>query len=206
MNTIDKFNSHIMGSYGRLNVVLDKGEDDKAVDENGKTYIDFGSGIGTNSLGYCNKEWADAVCEQVRSIQHTSNYYYTKVQAEFAERLSEAAGMKNMFLCNSGAEANECAIKIARKYSFDKYGKGRHNIITLVNSFHGRTHIPDMPVRLYTTAFAGISRSSVTPIPIAPAAKPTMSVSALNTREISLLLAPIARSMPISFVRSSTEM
>ena len=85
MNTIDKFNSHIMGSYGRLNVVLDKGEDDKAVDENGKTYIDFGSGIGTNSLGYCNKEWADAVCEQVRSIQHTSNYYYTKVQAEFAE-------------------------------------------------------------------------------------------------------------------------
>lgn len=128
-----------MGSYGRLNVVLDKGEDDKAVDENGKTYIDFGSGIGTNSLGYCNKEWADAVCEQVRSIQHTSNYYYTKVQAEFAERLSEAAGMKNMFLCNSGAEANECAIKIARKYSFDKYGKGRHNIITLVNSFHGRT-------------------------------------------------------------------
>ena len=128
-----------MGSYGRLNVVLDKGEDDKAVDENGKTYIDFGSGIGTNSLGYCNKEWADAVCEQVRSIQHTSNYYYTKVQAEFAERLSEAAGMNNMFLCNSGAEANECAIKIARKYSFDKYGKGRHNIITLVNSFHGRT-------------------------------------------------------------------
>ena len=139
MNTIDKFNSHIMGSYGRLNVVLDKGEDDKAIDENGKTYIDFGSGIGTNSLGYCNKEWADAVCEQVRSIQHTSNYYYTKVQAEFAERLSEASGMKNMFLCNSGAEANECAIKIARKYSFDKYGKGRHNIITLVNSFHGRT-------------------------------------------------------------------
>ena len=140
MNTIDKFNSHIMGSYGRLNVVLDKGEDDKAVDGNGKTYIDFGSGIGTNSLGYCNKEWADAVCEQVRSIQHTSNYYYTKVQAEFAERLSEAAGMKNMFLCNSGAgeeRANECAIKIARKYSFDKYGKGRHNIITLVNSFHG---------------------------------------------------------------------
>lgn len=139
MNTIDKFNSHIMGSYGRLNVVLDKGEDDRAVDENGKTYIDFGSGIGTNSLGYCNKEWADAVCKQVRSIQHTSNYYYTKVQAEFAERLSEATGMKNMFLCNSGAEANECAIKIARKYSFDKYGKGRHNIITLVNSFHGRT-------------------------------------------------------------------
>ena len=87
MNTIDKFNSHIMGSYGRLNVVLDKGEDDKAVDENGKTYIDFGSGIGTNSLGYCNKEWADAVCEQVRSIQHTSNYYYTKVQAEFAEEI-----------------------------------------------------------------------------------------------------------------------
>ena len=141
MNTIDKFNSHIMGSYGRLNVVLDKGEDDKAVDENGKTYIDFGSGIGTNSLGYCNKEWADAVCEQVRSIQHTSNYYYTKVQADFAKRLCEATGYEKMFFGNSGAEANECAIKLARKYSFDKYGKDaeRNIIITLVNSFHGRT-------------------------------------------------------------------
>ena len=139
MNTIEKFNSHVMGSYGRYDIVLQNGGGCHAEDENGKAYIDFGSGIGTNSLGYCDEQWADAVCKQVRSIQHTSNYYYTRVQADFAESLARAAGMKNMFFCNSGAEANECAIKIARKYSFDKYGKGRHNIITLVNSFHGRT-------------------------------------------------------------------
>ena len=139
MNTIEQFNAHVMGSYGRFDLVLEKGENQCATDENGKEYIDFGSGIGTNSLGYCNEDWVNAVCEQVKSLQHTSNYYYTKVQANFAEKLSEATGLKNMFFCNSGAEANECAIKIARKYSFDKYGKGRHNIITLVNSFHGRT-------------------------------------------------------------------
>ena len=139
MNTIDKFNEHVMGTYGRYPLVMDAGSNETAVDENGKKYIDFGSGIGTNSLGYCNSEWADAVCEQVRRIQHTSNYYYTKVQADFAEKLTAAAGMEKVFFGNSGAEANECAIKIARKYSFDKYGKGRHNIITLVNSFHGRT-------------------------------------------------------------------
>ncbi len=139
MNTIEQFNAHVMGSYGRFDLVLEKGENQLATDENGKQYIDFGSGIGTNSLGYCNEDWVNAVCEQVKRLQHTSNYYYTKVQAQFAEKLSEATGLKNIFFCNSGAEANECAIKIARKYSFDKYGKGRHNIITLVNSFHGRT-------------------------------------------------------------------
>ncbi len=139
MNTIEQFNNHVMPSYGRYNLVLDKGEDVLATDENGKQYIDFGSGIGTNSLGYCNEAWVKAVCDQAHSIQHTSNYYYTKVQADFAKALCETAGYKNMFFGNSGAEANECAIKIARKYSFDKYGKGRHNIITLVNSFHGRT-------------------------------------------------------------------
>ncbi len=139
MSTIEKFNEHVMHSYGRYDVVLEKGKDRIAVDENGKEYIDFGSGIGTNSLGYCNDKWVDMVCNQVKSIQHTSNYYYTKVQADFAEKLTAITGYKNMFFGNSGAEANECAIKIARKYSFDKYGKGRHNIITLVNSFHGRT-------------------------------------------------------------------
>ena len=139
MNTIEQFNNYVMPSYGRYSLVLDKGEDMLATDENGKQYIDFGSGIGTNSLGYCNEAWVKAVCDQAHSIQHTSNYYYTKVQADFAKALCETAGYKNMFFGNSGAEANECAIKIARKYSFDKYGKGRHNIITLVNSFHGRT-------------------------------------------------------------------
>ncbi len=139
MSTIEQFNKYVMPSYGRYDLVLNKGKDRVATDENGKEYIDFGSGIGTNSLGYCNEAWVKAVCDQAHSIQHTSNYYYTKVQADFAKALCETAGYTDMFFGNSGAEANECAIKIARKYSFDKYGKGRHNIITLVNSFHGRT-------------------------------------------------------------------
>lgn len=141
MTTIEKFNEHVMPTYKRYDVVLESGSGRTAVDEDGKEYIDFGSGIGTNSLGYCDKDWADAVCAQARAIQHTSNYFYTKVQADFAEKLCELTGYDKMFFGNSGAEANECAIKIARKYSFDKYGKDakRYNIITLVNSFHGRT-------------------------------------------------------------------
>lgn len=139
MNTIEKFDKHVMHSYGRYPLVMQKGEGQQCTDENGKTYIDFGSGIGVNSLGFCDEKWADAVCEQVRTVQHTSNYYYTAVQAEFAEKLCNISGYDSVFFGNSGAEANECAIKIARKYSFDKYGRNRHNIITLVNSFHGRT-------------------------------------------------------------------
>lgn len=139
MNTIENFNQHVMPTYGRYDVVLDNGNGRNCVDENGKEYIDFGSGIGTNSLGYCDTDWQDAVCNQVRSLQHTSNYYYTKVQADFASKLCEITGYSKMFFGNSGAEANECAIKLARKYSFDKYGKGRSTIITLKNSFHGRT-------------------------------------------------------------------
>lgn len=139
MNTIEKFNDNVMHTYGRFDVVINSGNGRNAKDENGKTYIDFGSGIGTNSLGYCDSEWADAVCAQVRSIQHTSNYYYTSVQADFADGLCKTTGYDKVFFGNSGAEANECAIKIARKYSFDKYGEGRSTIITLVNSFHGRT-------------------------------------------------------------------
>lgn len=139
MGTIEQFNKYIMHSYGRYDLVMESGEQEVSVDENGKKYIDFGSGIGVNSLGYCNDEWVEAVCSQAKKIQHTSNYYYTKVQADFAKALCETTGYTDMFFGNSGAEANECAIKIARKYSFDKYGKGRHNIITLKNSFHGRT-------------------------------------------------------------------
>ncbi|ADU22572.1 aspartate aminotransferase family protein [Ruminococcus albus] len=141
MNTIEQFNEHVMPTYGRYDLVLDKGAEQTAVSEDGKQYIDFGSGIGTNSLGYCNEEWVDAVCAQVKKIQHTSNYYYTKVQADFAQKLCGITGYSKMFFGNSGAEANECAIKVARKYSFDKYGKEaeRNIIITLVNSFHGRT-------------------------------------------------------------------
>lgn len=141
MNTIEKFNQHVMQTYGRYPLVMEHGDGRSAFAEDGKEYIDFGSGIGTNSLGYCDEDWADAVCRQARAIQHTSNYYYTKIQADFAAKLVEVTGYDKMFFGNSGAEANECAIKIARKYSFDKYGKDakRYNIITLKNSFHGRT-------------------------------------------------------------------
>lgn len=137
--TIEQFNKFVMHSYGRYDLVLEKGEHEVATDDSGKEYIDFGSGIGTNSLGYCNENWVNAVCNQAHTLQHTSNYYYTKVQADFAKKLCETTGYSAVFFGNSGAEANECAIKLARKYSFDKYGKGRHKIITLVNSFHGRT-------------------------------------------------------------------
>ena len=139
MNTIERFNKYVMPTYGRLDLVLEEGKERTADDENGKKYIDFGSGIGTNSLGFCDDDWVDAICTQVRKIQHTSNYYYTKVQADFAKKLCESTGYSKVFFGNSGAEANECAIKLARKYSFDKYGKGRSVIITLENSFHGRT-------------------------------------------------------------------
>ena len=137
--TITQFDKHVVRSYGRMPIAMKQGSGRRCTDENGKEYIDFGSGIGTNSLGYCDEKWADAVCAQVRTLQHNSNYYYTQVQADFAERLCNTTGYSGVFFGNSGAEANECAIKVARKYSFDKYGKGRHNIITLVNSFHGRT-------------------------------------------------------------------
>lgn len=139
MDTIEQFDSHVMQTYDRLPLVMESGSGRTCTDEDGKRYLDFGSGIGTNSLGYCDPAWADAVCAQVRRMQHTSNYYYTKVQADFAKRLCQITGYKRVFFGNSGAEANECAIKLARKYSFDKYGAGRNVIITLRNSFHGRT-------------------------------------------------------------------
>lgn len=139
MTTQEKLSASVMGTYGRFPVVLEEGKDNVCRDENGKSYIDFGSGIGTSSLGYCNDAWTEAVCTQAKKLQHTSNLYYTKVQADCAEAICRATGYSKLFYCNSGAESNECAIKLARKYSFDKYGKGRHTIITLVNSFHGRT-------------------------------------------------------------------
>ena len=139
MTTQEKLDQSVMGTYGRFPVVLNHGAGETCVDENGKAYIDFGSGIGTSSLGYCNEAWTQAVCNQAQTMQHTSNLYYTKIQADFAQKLCAITGYEKLFFGNSGAEANECAIKLARKYSFDKYGKGRHKILTLRDSFHGRT-------------------------------------------------------------------
>lgn len=136
---IDKFDKYVMHSYGRYPLVIKNGSGRCCKDENDLNYIDFGSGIGVNALGFCNENWSRAICNQIQTLQHNSNYYYTAIQADCAEKLCNTTGYQKVFFCNSGAEANECAIKSARKYSFDKYGKGRHNIITLVNSFHGRT-------------------------------------------------------------------
>ena len=130
---------YIVGCYGRFPAVLVKGQGAKVWDENGKEYLDLGSGIGVNSLGYCDPEWVQAVSNQAATLQHTSNLYYTTPDIALAQKLCNETGYQKAFFCNSGAEANEALLKIARKYSFDKYGKGRHTIITLVNSFHGRT-------------------------------------------------------------------
>ena len=132
-------NEFIMNTYKRNNLVLVKGHDSIIIDENGKKFIDFTSGIGTNIFGISDSLWLDAITNQASKIQHTCNLYYSEPQVKLAKLLCEKTNMKKVFFANSGAEANECAIKAARKYSFDKYGKDRHEIITLVNSFHGRT-------------------------------------------------------------------
>ncbi len=138
-NYIEEDKEFIANTYGRFNLVIKEGHGSTFVDVNGKEYIDFGSGIGTNSFGVSDKEWLDAVISQASLVQHTSNLYYSLPQIKLAKLLCEKTGMKKVFFANSGAESNECAIKTARKYSFDKYGKGRSEIITLINSFHGRT-------------------------------------------------------------------
>ncbi len=130
---------NIVNTYKRFNVILTSGHGSILVDENGKEYIDFSTGIGTNIFGIGDSEWRRAVIDQVNKIQHTSNLYYSEPQVKLAKLLCEKTGMKKVFFANSGAESNECAIKTARKYSYDKYGEGRYEIITLVNSFHGRT-------------------------------------------------------------------
>ena len=128
-----------MHTYGRYDVALAKGKGAVAYDEDGKRYIDVSSGIGVNSLGYCDDGWVQAVTAQAQTIQHMSNYFYSAQASQLAEKLCTLTDMSKVCFGNSGAEANECAIKIARKYSFDKYGDARNEIITLRNSFHGRT-------------------------------------------------------------------
>jgi acetylornithine/N-succinyldiaminopimelate aminotransferase len=134
---------YIMPTYARFEVAIESGKGATAtgIDATGvaKTYIDFGSGIGVNSLGYADDGWIKAVSEQAAKLAHISNLYYSPVQVQLAKLLCEKAGFSKVFFANSGAEANEGMIKLARKYSFEKYGKERATIVTLVNSFHGRT-------------------------------------------------------------------
>ena len=137
MRNIDEH--YVMPTYGRSPVLFVRGKGAKLFDADGREYIDFGSGIGVNSLGYADRKWVHAVQAQAKQLAHVSNLYYSPNYILLAEALCNIAGMEQVFFGNSGAEANEGAIKLARKYSFDKYGKGRHTIVTLVNSFHGRT-------------------------------------------------------------------
>ena len=134
-----KDQQYILPAYARFDLALAKGQGCRAESPEGKSYLDFTSGIGVNSLGWCHPAWVAAVSGQAATLQHTSNLYYTAPGAVLAETLCARIGMSKVFLCNSGAEANEGAIKAARKYSKMKYGEGRHTILTLQNSFHGRT-------------------------------------------------------------------
>lgn len=129
----------LMPTYAHQNAAIVRGKGATLEDADGREFIDFTSGIGVVSLGFADEKWAEAVAAQAKSVQHISNLYYNPTVAEFAEKLCEKSGFERVFLCNSGAEANECALKLARKYSFDRYGEGRNTVITLKNSFHGRT-------------------------------------------------------------------
>lgn len=129
----------IMPTYARFGALLVSGKGATAKDAEGKEYVDFTSGIGVNSLGYCDETWAAAVAKQAATLQHISNLYYSPLQSELAEKLCNLSGMSKAFFCNSGAEANECAVKLARKYGTETFGAGRTGIVTLKNSFHGRT-------------------------------------------------------------------
>ncbi len=131
--------TYVANTYGRFDVAIREGKGATCVDFDGKEYIDFSSGIGVNSLGFCDEGWVEAVTAQLNTLQHISNLYYTKPCADVAEILCDRTGLKKVFFSNSGAESNEGAIKCARKYSFEKYGEGRSKIVTLQNSFHGRT-------------------------------------------------------------------
>ncbi len=134
---IDK--KYVANTYSRFDIEITGGSGSLLTGSDGKTYIDMGSGIAVNSFGVNDSVWKNAVVAQLNEVQHTSNYYYTAPCALLARKLCELTGFSKVFFSNSGAEANECAIKAARKYSHDKYGGGRYTIVTLENSFHGRT-------------------------------------------------------------------
>lgn len=139
MNTKELDLQYVANTYARFPLEIVKGKGAKAYDENGKEYIDLGSGIAVNTFGFSDEKWVSAVTNQLNSLQHTSNLYYTSPCAELAKLICDKTGMKKVFFGNSGAEANECAIKLARAYGEKKKGKECHKIICLEQSFHGRT-------------------------------------------------------------------
>ncbi|HBF9912285.1 TPA: aspartate aminotransferase family protein [Clostridioides difficile] len=138
-NTISKWNEYFIDTYNQPNFVIDYGEGSCFFDTNGNKYIDFTSGYGVSSLGYSNSNLNNALKEQVDKLLHTSNLYFNEPVLYSGEKIINSSGMAKVYFCNSGTEANETAFKIARKYSSDKYGNGRGTIISLKDSFHGRT-------------------------------------------------------------------
>lgn len=133
-------NQYVMNTYGRFPIALDYGEGATVWDVEGKKYIDLASGIGVNCMGYNNQKIIDAITQQAHKLMHVSNLFTTAPMVQVAKKLVEKTHLNGkVFFANSGAEANEGAIKLARKYSYDKYGEGRYKIVTLINSFHGRT-------------------------------------------------------------------
>ncbi len=139
MDTIKLHEEHIINSYARFPVVFTHGEGSTLYDDKGKSYVDFSAGLGVNSIGHGNAEWVKAIADQAAKLGHSSNLYYTEPSALLAKRLCELSGLSKVFFANSGAEANEGMIKVARKYSHDKYNSSRSTIVTLNKSFHGRT-------------------------------------------------------------------
>ncbi len=139
MTIFETDKTYVAPTYARFPLNIVRGKGSLAWDDMGKEYIDLGSGIAVNGFGFCDDEWVAAVTEQLNTFQHTSNLYYTSPCATLAKMLCERTGMKKVFFSNSGAEANECAIKAARKYAADTKGEEYHTIVTLTNSFHGRT-------------------------------------------------------------------
>ena len=139
IDLMEQDQTYVANTYARFPLTLTRGEGAVAYDDTGKAYIDMGSGIGVTAFGYRDREWTDAVKAQLDLLQHASNLYYTQPCAQLAQMLCQRTGMKKVFFSNSGAEANECAIKTARKWAAEKKGPDCQTIITLVNSFHGRT-------------------------------------------------------------------
>ena len=139
MNIFELDKQYVANTYNRFPVELTHGKGSILYGEDGKEYIDCGAGIGVTSLGICDDGWIEAVTKQLVKLQHTSNLYYTEPCALLAEELCKRTGFKKVFFSNSGAEANECAIKVARKYAAQVKGKEYSTIVTLQNSFHGRT-------------------------------------------------------------------
>lgn len=135
----EMYNKYFYETFRRFDFIAEKGEDDYVIDETGKRYLDFMAGIAVNSAGHCNKKVVEAIMEQCQQMMHASNYCYTIPMVMLAQRICDAIGMEKIYFQNSGAEANEVMIKLARKYGKDNFGPNRYHIVTAKNSFHGRT-------------------------------------------------------------------